>query len=79
MCSKVVYSDCMERETLNTSDQIVFNSTDSDGHRGKTGVITRVVTEPNAQYDIDVLPMCEIRLEDGTKTAAWMDELSLRH
>lgn len=33
------------------------------------------ITEPNDEYDAEVLPMVKVRFEDGFETAVWSDEL----
>jgi hypothetical protein len=42
---------------------------------GQTVVITKVVLEPNDEYDEEVLPMAEVEFPDGFKTSIFPEEI----
>lgn len=51
------------------------NDSELAGRNGQTVEVVREITEPEAGYDADVLPMTLIRFADGGEIAVWQDEL----
>ena len=56
----------------------IFQTSDSKLlHRnGRTVTIERTITEPEAGFDEESLPMHKIRFADGYATECWPDELT---
>lgn len=58
-------------------EQVVLKSVDSElvSRNGRPVEIVGQITEPNDEFDAEVLPMTRIRFADGFETAVWQDEL----
>jgi hypothetical protein len=55
-----------------------FNSTTDSTlapRNGQTVVVVRLITEPDEDFDAEVLPMTVVRFPDGFEVACWDDEL----
>jgi hypothetical protein len=57
---------------------LILKTTDSklESKNGQRLEVLRVITEPDAAHDAEVLPMYAVRLEDGSETELWFDEIA---
>lgn len=65
------------KERRSVVEQVVLKSVDSElvDRNGQLVEILGQITEPNEEFDAEVLPMMRIRFADGFETVVWPDEL----
>lgn len=59
-------------------EELKFKSNDSElfSRNGQRITVVGHITEPDDEFDAEVLPMVRIRFTDGFETAVWPDELT---